>query len=845
MAPLLLTWLCDVRVEAGAPSRSCTRGSREAARFAARAAGCSIPRGALAGFSIAHNELRSRNVEVMNEPTLSSLLAEAELALASAKSGDPQLEASLNLGRLASARGEPRAVGLLLSAIDAAEALGREDVGRSAVLELGRCLVRGGDVVLGRGNLERALGEAQRAEDPRVEEHVALAALGLVEAWLAEGDLERAQATLALAPREAPQRALAQALLEIARGEGQAAVAFLEQVLSDCDALADPISAATLAHEARGALAALRTPSAEEQLCQVSADDLRVTLSAIVGLCDTGREDTWSFAADALRRLQGARAVELEIGKARVRSPARVEFDADRELSEGLVTARFQGGEAGERDLLSRIVLKVCQRLTASSLEASGRVLQMLDRLLESDLEGSQFFELATQLAVEATGAARGRLVRLPSGSESGWSGSEESSFVSRSLLRHVVLTGRPLLLEDAREAPPASAGESVGAKGLRSVVAAPLFGRRGRVLGVLYLDDPGAAARFGAAEAAVVAGFAARLGTHLENDLRARLRPSAPTAICSHLLPAKLVESARSSDAPVLVAGESGVGKEHFARAVHAESSRAERPFVVLACGTVADELLESELFGHEVGAFTGANARRDGLFQRAEGGVLLLDGLQDASPRLQAELLRAVESGEVRPLGGTVQTVRVRVLATYQGDPLQGVREGRLRQDLYYRLSVLRIDLPPLRERRAEIRALIRGLLDRLGAAEREVTAKAMARLEAYPWPGNLRELQASLERALLEADGDTLRARHFRLEAPARLSGEPLRLNPRQLHVMTTLTPGRALRTGDHAANWSVSAATAWRDLTGLVKAGVLQAEGKGRGAVYRRSPDAPPI
>lgn len=777
------------------------------------------------------------------QSALSSLLAQAEVNLASAKAGDPQLEATLALGRLSAALGESRAVGLLLSAVDSAEALGREELGRAAVIELGRCLVRGRDVVLGRGNLDRGLGEAQRASDELVPEHVALAALGLVEAWLAEGDLQRAQATLALAPRKSPHLQLGIALLALANDDRSAASAALQAALAACSKLSDPISAAALGSEIERRLGSIHQPTVGERIDSLSPDGLRTTLRSILQICEAPNEDPWSAAADVLRRLSGAAGVELEVGGVKAQSPAGADLQPEHEFEEGTVSARFQGGQPDEeREFLSRLILKVCQRMTAPSQRASERVLQMLDRLLESDLEGSQFFELATQLAVEATGAARGRLIRLSAGSAS-WDVGEADSFVSRSLLKHVVLTGRPLLLEDASDAPPVAVGESVGAKGLRSVVAAPLFGRRGRVLGVLYLDDPGTIGRFGAAEAAVVAGFAARLGSQLENDLRAQLRSAAQPRSGGELpIPVQFLESARGSDVPLLISGESGVGKEHLARRIHAESQRGEQPFVVAVCGSIASELLESELFGHEAGAFTGAVGAREGLFQRANGGVLFFDGLQDASPRLQAELLRAVETGEIRPLGGTPQKVDVRVMASYMGDPQQGVSEGRLRQDLYYRLSVLQLRLPPLRERGHELEDLVQALLARLGEPKRKLTAKAMARLQAYTWPGNLRELQASLERALVEAGSETLQARHFRFKAPIRKMGEtPLRLNSRQLHVVSTLLPGQVLRNADHAAAWGVSPATAWRDLVGLAKAGLLHAEGKGRGALYRAVSD----
>ncbi|MEZ6183380.1 MAG: sigma 54-interacting transcriptional regulator [Planctomycetota bacterium] len=764
-------------------------------------------------------------------------VSSAEAELASTKDGDARLQATLTLGRLTAALGEARAVSLLLGAVDLAEGLGRPVLGRAALIELGRCLVAQGDVALGRGNLERGLGEAQRGKDPAAAGHAADAALGLVEAWLADGDLQRAQAALSTVPAGLPQRHLGRALVAREQQDAEATSAALSQALGAANQAGDPLAVLLFGARCEGLSAALESPSLEARVERLSSDALKHTLRAILAVSEAPQADPWSATADALRRLLAARAVELQAGGIRVWSPTGAEQRIERTLEvEGLRAGIVGGQPHPERDLAAELLLRVSRRFGGST-GAGERVLHMLDRLVESDLEGPQLFELAVQLAVEATGAARGRLLRV-SGVSSLEVG-EDASFVSRSLLRHVVLTGRPLVLEDASESPPVSAGESVGAKGLRSVLAAPLLGKRGRVLGVLYLDDPGTAGRFGPGEAAVAVGFAARLGPQLEDDLRAQLRASGrPLEGAGPWIPPALLESVRSSDVPVLVSGESGVGKEHFARAAAAGSKRAQGPFVVVSCGTIPDELLESELFGHEQGAFTGAHVRREGMFQRANGGVLFFDGLQDASPRLQAEVLRAVERGEVRPLGGQVEQVDVRVIGSYAGDPARGVSEGRLRQDLYYRFSVLHVTLPPLRERKGEIPALARALLTRLGAPDRELSAKALARLESHTWPGNLRELQATLERALVEAGPEPLKAAHLRFKAPLRPGGEePMRLNSRQLHLVETLTPGQVVKNADHAVAWGISPATAWRDLVGLAKAGLLVAEGKGRGAIYR--------
>jgi len=221
-----------------------------------------------------------------------------------------------------------------------------------------------------------------------------------------------------------------------------------------------------------------------------------------------------------------------------------------------------------------------------------------------------------------------------------------------------------------------------------------------------------------------------------------------------------KQIALASDATAPVLIVGESGTGKELVARAIHAHGRRASRPFVAVNCGALTETLLESELFGHARGSFTGAVTDTKGLFEQAHGGTLLLDELGEMSPALQVKLLRTLEEGEVRPIGAS-RTVRVdvRVIAATNADLERAVAEERFRRDLYYRVGVIVIRMPPLRERRADIPLLIDTFLRRASARagrERRLSADALEALLNYSWPGNVRELENTIERAVLLGPG-----------------------------------------------------------------------------------------
>jgi DNA-binding NtrC family response regulator len=235
------------------------------------------------------------------------------------------------------------------------------------------------------------------------------------------------------------------------------------------------------------------------------------------------------------------------------------------------------------------------------------------------------------------------------------------------------------------------------------------------------------------------------------------------------------LARTAARSSSTILILGESGTGKELVARAVHAESPRSGAPFVAVSCAALTETLLESELFGHEKGAFTGAAARRKGKFEMAQGGTLFLDEIGDISPKLQLDLLRVLEDRRFFRVGGSESVqVDARIIAATNRDLAKAVADGAFREDLFYRLNVIPVQLPPLRERLVDLPLLVEHFLEQLGAEMNrrvdEVSSEAMAALMAHTWPGNVRELRNILERAIVVASGRVIQVADLGLRRPA---------------------------------------------------------------------------
>ncbi len=227
-----------------------------------------------------------------------------------------------------------------------------------------------------------------------------------------------------------------------------------------------------------------------------------------------------------------------------------------------------------------------------------------------------------------------------------------------------------------------------------------------------------------------------------------------------------QMISKVAPTQSTILIRGESGVGKEVVARAIHSASPRKEKPFVRMNCGALAEGVLESELFGHEKGAFTGAAGQRIGRFEAADGGTLFLDEVGDISPKLQVSLLRVLQEREFERVGG-IQTVKVdvRVIAATHRDLEEKVKNESFRQDLYFRLNVFPISIPPLRERMGDLSTLTKRLLEKAsrttGMSAKPLSSEALARLKGYDWPGNVRELENVLERALIVSMGGEIAA------------------------------------------------------------------------------------
>jgi DNA-binding NtrC family response regulator len=252
--------------------------------------------------------------------------------------------------------------------------------------------------------------------------------------------------------------------------------------------------------------------------------------------------------------------------------------------------------------------------------------------------------------------------------------------------------------------------------------------------------------------------------------------RPMVVTDAAMHGVIA-LADQIAGSDASILITGESGVGKEVIARYVHQKSRRASKPFISVNCAAIPENLLESELFGHEKGAFTGAVARRIGKFEEANGGTLLLDEISEMDARLQAKLLRAIQEREIDRVGGAKPVkVDIRILATSNRDLAQAVKEGVFREDLLYRLNVVNLKIPSLRDRPADVIALAEHFIKKYAAANavpvRPLSAEARRRLTLHRWPGNVRELENAMHRAVLLSVGPEIDEAAIRLP-----DGQPL--------------------------------------------------------------------
>ncbi|MFV1958203.1 MAG: sigma 54-interacting transcriptional regulator, partial [Planctomycetota bacterium] len=311
-----------------------------------------------------------------------------------------------------------------------------------------------------------------------------------------------------------------------------------------------------------------------------------------------------------------------------------------------------------------------------------------------------------------------------------------------------------------------------------------------------------------------------------------------------------RVVEAARRAartDSSVLVTGETGTGKEVIANLIHRRSVRANRPFVEVNCAAFPETLLESELFGHERGAFTGADRRREGRFELADGGTLFLDEIAEMAPSAQVKLLRVLQERSFTRLGGTRTVhVDVRLVAATNRDLEAAVADGSFREDLYYRLNVIRLEVPPLRERREEIPLFVdrflQEIVHRIGHGPKRFSSAAMDLLYRHPWPGNVRELKNTIERCAVLCESETVGPEDLRLDGPLGRRGVAPRaapldeLNERQRKLLDHLARHGRCTNREYQEMTQTSPRTGLRDLRDLMAPGLGVREGKRRGAIY---------
>ncbi|MBM3324709.1 MAG: GAF domain-containing protein, partial [Calditrichaeota bacterium] len=406
--------------------------------------------------------------------------------------------------------------------------------------------------------------------------------------------------------------------------------------------------------------------------------------------------------------------------------------------------------------------------LTHEHLQALFDISQTINSITEID----SLLEKVMDIAIRLANAERGFLVLTDSGAlqvRTGRNISPENAMdsdgFSHTAVNSVVRSGESILAMDAQLDPRFSGTDSLMLKGIRSVACVP-FRLRGRILGALYVDsqthrsqfhDPETANLLNAfANQAAIAIENARLMNELrEENLYLRTEVERRYAF-SELIGRSpkmqqvfsLLGKIAESDIFTLFEGESGTGKELGARALHYNSRRREKPFVAQFCGNLSEHLLESELFGHKKGAFTGAISDKRGLLEVANGGTFFLDEVAEVPPTIQAKLLRVLQDGEFRRVGDTeTRRVDVRVISATNKSLAKEVEKGTFREDLFYRLNVITVTMPPLRERIGDIPLLahyfLRKHAEKAGTRAKRITPEVMRVLESYHWPGNVREL------------------------------------------------------------------------------------------------------
>jgi Nif-specific regulatory protein len=681
---------------------------------------------------------------------------------------------AIDLGQL------DRAIALAEQAADLALHLGDHNL-----ILVNRCGLSDARIRCGRaGEAVAALRQSLDMPLAQVEpEIVDLARMLLADAWMESGggDDQEVRAllsgSLARCRARGKRRALLMGLvIEMERRARPDCVDPFEQVRAEFDVSAsgegEPVEpeiriraalASAAYHAARGAVDAARVAAADAVSVARASAYLAFEARALAQLAEVlenaGQEREADAAAEQGRRLLERAAAR--IGDERIRA----DF-LDRPVYAGL---RGLGSAGARRSQTRLLTLYDMIRVLNSEPDADGLLETILDLALRAvDAERGMIF-----LREDRTGPGQGEFsVHLVRNLES------ETVRDAESFSRRIVEaagSGRALLAVDAGSDERFRDLASVSLYQIHSLMCVPLRSR-GRVIGTVYLDSRKDGRLFTQDDLRFVEAFADQAALAIENTrMRVRLeRENRQLAAAAEARTSfsnlvgrspgiravfSLIEKVAATDLPVMIRGESGTGKELVARAIHVHGPRRRRPFLGENCAAIPESLLESELFGHVRGAFTGAERARPGLFEQADGGTLFLDEVGDMSPAMQVRLLRVVEEGEIRRVGGEKPIpVNVRIITATHRDLQAEIKAGRFRLDLLYRLQVLSIEIPPLRERPGDVALLASHFLDRI-AAERgrtptAVDDDAMGLFERYAWPGNVRELQNTLQRLTLLA-------------------------------------------------------------------------------------------
>jgi len=446
-------------------------------------------------------------------------------------------------------------------------------------------------------------------------------------------------------------------------------------------------------------------------------------------------------------------------------------------------------GHAGPRPVAPAI--SETQLVSASQSLTGLRKLHEFSEKLMTLRDQESLLEAMLDAIIDVTGAEKGFVLLLEEGEGEPKPSiraarnvrreamTDPGGHISDSIVRRVIETARPVIVSDALTDSQFGTSESVVALQLSSVMCAPLV-TQGHVTGVLYVGNDRVKGLFERAQLDVLTIFAAQASLMMQNALLLSALRADKEKLSAELKDKRFgdiigscasmqdvfrkLQKVASTDISVLITGETGTGKELIAREVHRRSNRASGPFVVINCGAIPENLIESELFGHVKGAFTGAVASRPGKFQVADKGTLFLDEIGELPLNLQVKLLRALQERVVHRVGDSKpEKVDIRVLAATNRVLEEEIKAGRFREDLYYRLNVVNIFLPPLRERGDDVLVIAKALLSKYAAemssSVQGFTPPALAAIKKFPWPGNIRQLENRIKKALVLCDRNLL--------------------------------------------------------------------------------------